>query len=265
MDGETAAGTDRKEQVCPKCGFTQDEAFECLRCGVIFQKYRARGSAVSLEAAHPGNAARPRTTKVASLLQGKVILCCVLMAIAMFLLLRWYAQRPIVHGPGMIASKIPQQVNLRQAAPFRHKEYVITPLATFDIEARVLSSTRYRFDPGAELAPYDLALGWGPMSDESVLNALTITQSNRFYYWWTERFPIPRRTIEVNSANMHLIPANDAMATRLGRVRTGHIVTIKGFLVRADRNNWHWISSLTRQDTGAGGCELIWVQEMTVR
>jgi hypothetical protein len=186
------------------------------------------------------------------------------MAVAIFLLFRWYSQRPIVHGSGMIASKIPRQVNLRQAAPFRYKDYVITPLATFTIEARVLSKTRYRFDPGADLSPYDLALGWGPMSDEAVLNALTISQSNRFYYWWTERFPIPRRAIEVHSANMHLIPADGAIATRLGRVRTGHVVSIKGFLVRADRNNWHWISSLTRQDTGAGGCELIWVQEMTV-
>ena len=142
---------------------------------------------------------------------------------------------------------------------------MITPLAIFDIEARVLGIKRYRFDRGADLAPYDMALGWGKMSDEAVLNELRITQSNRFYYWWTKRFPITRSAIEVSSANMHLIPANRENAKRLRRVRKGHIISMKGFLVRADARNWHWVSSLTRQDTGAGACELIWVQEVAIR
>lgn len=265
MEAESSAGTDRQCVICPKCGYHQEEPFECHRCGVIFHKYKARMTASAPHTGPPGSVTYLQRIALPQWASGKVILCIGLIAINMLILHRWYTHRPIVHGNGIIAPRIPQQVSIRKPLPFRHKDYVITPLATFDIEARVLAITKYRLDSVADLAPYDIVLGWQHMSDEAVLDHISITQSNRFYYWWTERLPIPYRAIVVNSANMHLIPADRAIAKQLGRLRPGHVVTITGFLVRADLNQWHWISSLTRQDTGAGGCELIWVQTLTVR
>lgn len=248
--------------VCPKCGYQQDETFECRFCGIIFHKYQ---KAVSSSTTPPGMGTpvtRPMPSRSS---RGKIVLAYMLMAIAIFLALRWYGQRPIVHGPGAIAPRTPKQVNIHRKAPFQHNGYVITPLAMFDIEARVLGIKKYRFDKQAELSPYDVALGWGPMSDERVLNELTITQSSRFYHWWGYQLPVSRQAIAVNSANMHLIPGTREIAKQLRKVRRGHVVSIKGFLVRADAGNWHWRSSLTRQDTGAGACELIWVQGFSVR
>ena len=48
------------------------------------------------------------------------------------------------------------------------------------------------------------------MSDqEAVLQSIDISQSGRWYLVWTTRdFPIPRRAIETQSANMHMVPAN---------------------------------------------------------
>lgn len=41
--------------VCPKCGFQQDGGEECLRCGVIFDRYRAAvGSPRTVAQTHPG-------------------------------------------------------------------------------------------------------------------------------------------------------------------------------------------------------------------
>lgn len=251
--------------VCPKCGYQQEEPFECQRCGVIFHKYKG-ASRPSRSPTAPGeHTTHAVRTASHTSSRSKVVLAFVLMAIAIILLLRWYAQRPIVHGPGMIAPNSPRQMNLTEKLPFRHQDYVITPLAMFELEARVLGIQQYRFDREADLAPYDLVLGWGLMSDERVLNALTIAQSHRFYAWWSEHLPLPGAAIALNSANMHIIPANRDIAKQLRLVRRGHVVSIKGFLVRADASNWHWISSLTRQDTGAGACELIWVQDFAMR
>jgi len=104
------------------------------------------------------------------------------------------------------------------------------------------------------------------MSDERVLKHLSIRQTNRFYIWSASVLPIPEQEIIVSSANMHLIPADKGIGDAIGRVRVGQIVTMGGYLVRVDsRDGWHWTSSLTRTDSGAGACELVWVERFSAR
>jgi hypothetical protein len=190
----------------------------------------------------------------------------VLLICALGAYLAWRDQ-PITHPPGILAPTVPLQRPLDAPAPvFRQDRYEIKALAEFALEARVLAKTRYRFDAGARLSPVDLALGWGPMSDSAVLEQIDIRQRGRFYYWRTAAFPIPRRDIETHSANMHLIPASPAIADRLKSIRPGHLVSLSGYLVEVRRDDgWQWRSSLTREDTGTGACELIWVETLALR
>jgi len=96
-----------------------------------------------------------------------------------------------------------------------------------------------------------------------VLKDITISQENRFYHWHVEHFPIPRREIETSSANMHMIPADNAVRRELDRVRTGEVIHLEGFLVDASRpDGWHWRTSMTREDTGNGACELVYVESV---
>ncbi|HTS54850.1 MAG TPA: hypothetical protein VMH26_16380 [Burkholderiales bacterium] len=175
----------------------------------------------------------------------------------------WQA-RPIVHPPGVLASAAPLQSDLGPNPPRLTKPgYQILPLQSFSLVARVLAKERYRFDDGADISPVDLALGWGPMSDQAILDAFDITQSGRFYFWHVQHFPIPRREIETHSANMHMIPATEEVERRLLSIRPGHILSLAGYLVEVrGRNGWRWRSSLTREDTGPGACELVWVEKL---
>lgn len=177
-----------------------------------------------------------------------------------------YMHRERTHPPGVLAPAEPRQTDAGNIAPWTHKDFHITPLAKFALEARVLGAERYRFDSGAALAPVDLALGWGPMSDSSVLKHVSISQSGRYYSWNVKAWPIERRAIEINSANMHLIPANKSVERTLRAASRGHIVSLSGYLVEAKQSSgWSWRSSLTREDTGNGACELIWVEEAELR
>jgi len=179
---------------------------------------------------------------------------------------QWWSSRPISHGPGVVAPHAPRQELLVEAKPFEHRQYRVTPLATFEVEARVLGKESYRLGRESELAPVDLALGWGKMSDESVLDGLSIRQTNRFYIWSAKTLPIPEHEISSNSANMHLIAASGEVAKAIDRVRVGQIARFSGYLVRVDsRDHWQWVSSLTRSDTGAGACELVWVEKFSLR
>ncbi|MDR0776065.1 MAG: hypothetical protein LBE81_05445 [Azonexus sp.] len=173
--------------------------------------------------------------------------------------------RPIHSGAGVIAPETPVQVETREAT-FDYKGFSIQPLADFSIEARVLASERYRFDTGAALAPIDLVLGWGRMSDTDVLKHFNISQGGRWYHWHADSLPIPANEVAQSSANMHMIPANDSIDRKLRAVRVGQVVHIHGWLVEARHpNGWRWRSSLTRDDSGAGACELIFVRELEIR
>lgn len=175
--------------------------------------------------------------------------------------------RPIARGPGVVAAREPvQQLMARDAPVFAKDGFRVAALASFELEARVLRSKNYCCGGPDRLAPVDVALGWGRMSDEAVLERIDVSQSGRFYYWRYEgAAPIPHREIELSSANMHLIPATKAIEKRLKKLRPGNIVVLKGYLVDVQgERGFRWKSSLTREDTGSGACELIWVEEVEV-
>jgi len=168
----------------------------------------------------------------------------------------------VTYGEGVVAPMEPLQTKVTDRPPFSFKAYTVVPLAALEIEARVLSIEHYRFDRGAKLSPVDLVLGWGRMSDEKVLDAIDISQSGRWYHWASDSLPIPRREIETHSANMHIIPADDVIEKLLGKVRRGDILHLKGWLIRAEgADGSRWVSSLTRTDTGAHACEVLFVRE----
>ena len=178
-----------------------------------------------------------------------------------------FSTRAVAHGPGVLAPDDPVQINRSNLAAFSAGDYQLTPAAEFSLQARVLSTTRYRTGREADLSPIDLALGWGPMSDSEVIDQLQITQGNRFYFYrWQNEPPIPPRDIVEHSANMHMIPASDEVRRQLQKVRVGQIVSISGYLVRIQApDGWHWNSSMTRTDSGNGACELVWVEEITAQ
>ncbi|MCX7514047.1 hypothetical protein [Frateuria sp. STR12] len=177
--------------------------------------------------------------------------------------LGWWRHRPLHPLPGVLAAKAPAQMDLDQGTLLQRGDITLHTRAHVALTARVLSRKDYRFDAGADLAPTDLALGWGRMSDSAVLSQIEIGQSSRFYHWHVDAFPIPRREIETSSANMHLIPADEAVRRAMDRVRAGELVRIEGFLVDASRaDGWRWRTSLTREDTGNGACELVYVEAL---
>jgi hypothetical protein len=183
---------------------------------------------------------------------------------ALFIIWVLFIKEDVVkHGSGVIAPDDPLQTKTDLPIPFDFKDYRITPLATFHIEARVLSKERYNFDKESKLSPIDLALGWGRMSDETILKEIDISQSGRWYHWHVDQFPIPRQEIERHSANMHMIPVDEAVKDTLISMRKGEIVKLEGYLVRIDgKNGYVWESSLTRNDTGAHACEVVFVKSI---
>jgi hypothetical protein len=171
---------------------------------------------------------------------------------------------PSAHTPlGVLVREEPLQEPCPAHVIAKVKDYTITAVATYLIRARVLHTKHYWAD-GNDLVPYDVALGWGPMSDQAVLDHLNISQGNRFYFYeWRNTPPIPENEIIGHSSNNHLIAADSSIARAISDLHPGEVVTMKGYLVNISKpNGFYWNTSLSRTDTGNGACEVFYVEEI---
>jgi hypothetical protein len=178
----------------------------------------------------------------------------------------WFTNRPVNAPDGVLAPAEPVQIDMPSGQKVSLARWTLTVRASYQVTARVLGVERYHFDTLANLVPEDLALVWGPMSDNRVLAALDISQSHRFYYWrLVKGSGIPREMVIVHSANTHVIPENALIARQLSHLRRGQVVTLTGDLVDGARDDGAWIrTSMVRTDTGAGACEVMLVHDIAV-
>lgn len=167
---------------------------------------------------------------------------------------------------GVMVDTPPLQVDISPKLIANVDNHPITAVATYDINARVLHVKHYD-DEISDVAPLDLALGWQEMSSNQLLRQLWITQVDRFYYWQSYKKDFPKKTIETQSANNHLIPMNSFVKEQLMSIKQNDIIELKGYLVNVYEPKYQdvWKTSLTREDTGDGACEIVYVESVDIK
>jgi hypothetical protein len=190
----------------------------------------------------------------------------VLVALTAVALWRGWQAREIRHEPGVLVSEPPRQTAAAEPGPFEFHGFQLTRRAAFELRARVLSREDYHFGMESKLSPMDLALGWGAMSDQAVLERIEISQGSRWYF---TRYQLPAPLSDGamirSSSNMHLVPADELVGDRMKQVRRGDVVRALGYLVDvAHPSGFRWRTSLRRDDTGNGSCELFYVERFQI-
>ena len=104
------------------------------------------------------------------------------------------------------------------------------------------------------------------MSDQAVLDRMKISQSSRWYRArWDFPAPLSEQQFIANSSNMHMIPARKDIGRSLKELRSGDVITLRGYLVDVDHDSgWRWRTSMSRTDTGSGACEIVYVESLVV-
>ena len=145
--------------------------------------------------------------------------------------------------------------------------WTMQPQASYQIAARVLGNKRY-YDWQSSVTPRDLALGWGDMSDPSVDEWIRWRQFDRLYHYEWNNGAYSRGYIIGHSANVHIIPATDNLDKALRQVEKNDLVYLEGYLVdlhvHNDARQGSVSTSLTREDTGAGACEILYVERLVM-
>jgi hypothetical protein len=176
------------------------------------------------------------------------------------------SSRPLRHPPGVLVAVPPSQTEIPAKSLGQVEGWHLTAVAGYRLRGRVLGTKRYHSGPNSDLVPIDVAVGWNRMSDQAVLDQFDITMGNRFFFYeWEDAPAIPPNEIKCSAANNHVIAANDEVRKSIRGLRAGQIVTMDGYLVNAvGPEGRTWNSSLTREDTGNGACEIIYVEKMKV-
>jgi hypothetical protein len=185
-------------------------------------------------------------------------------ALVLFGAYRWYSTRDVERAPGVLVIDAPMQDELDDADDIERDGFTLVPRAEFSATVRILHREDYSVGPLARLIPTDFAVGWGPMSDSAVLADIEISQGNRFYYWRTENWPIERHDIEIHSANWHVIARDESVRDVLNELRAGTVVQLRGTLVDIEGKEGGMRTSLSRNDTGAGACEILFATSARV-
>lgn len=175
----------------------------------------------------------------------------------------WWPWSEIKQPPGVLAPGAPMQRDFGGKFLGEMKGWRIQGVAEYELRGRVLGSKRYWSGPTADIAPVDVAIGWGRLSDSAVLDKLTITMGNRFFFYeWEDTPPVSESEMEVSMANNHIISGNAEVRSVIRWLRPGHIVVLKGYLVDATQMGVDtWMSSRRRDDTGNGACEIFYVEQ----
>lgn len=176
----------------------------------------------------------------------------------------WHSLLPdkYPHADGILVPSAPVQSSPHRAK-WEQDGYSFEGLAYFDIKARVLSIDWFWLDAARELSPVDFVMAWGPMSDNRSLRRVKIGHGGRYYTWTSKDPPLSPDSMNDHMANMHMVPASASIRKKLERVTKHDLIQIRGHLVRITRpDGWNWNSSLTREDSGPGACELVYVEEL---
>lgn len=150
--------------------------------------------------------------------------------------------RPVGQPPGVLAPDPPSVTSAPQTPPtFERDGHVMTGLAQFKAKARVVSIERYGKDRQAKIAPLDIVLGWGALSDTSTFKGVDIGQTERTVVFESYDPKLPKEAVAANLVNVHVVGADAEVDKRLKELRRGNIVEIDGWLVEVRAGDgWRW-------------------------
>ena len=149
------------------------------------------------------------------------------------------------------------------------KKFVLELTHRFEISGRVLSAEHYNVTWTNDFFDVDLGLVWGPRI-EDLLERFHFHQDGRWLFWRSSE-PVSdedRAYVNAHSGNEHLIPKEGSRRVdhAIRWVEKGDTVRISGHLVVIRNSAWQELarSSTSRDDTGGGACEIVYVEEIQI-
>lgn len=166
---------------------------------------------------------------------------------------------------------VPTQIDIKDKKEIEYSgkegDVDLLPRAEYELTGVIKSKKKYS-DFSSQISRYDLTIAWGDLNKEEIDSFITYSQSGRWYYYrYDSDSPVNSDYISKHSANVHIIHKDEEVLNQIKKINEGDLVKLKGFLVDVDFKNLNnvqlWKTSMTRNDTGNGACEIFYVEEVT--
>lgn len=177
------------------------------------------------------------------------------------------APRPVLEQPPRQApaSRQPFAVEVNDV------RYAVRPLYEYELHGLVVSRRNHDGDFmlhrlwNDHLNVADLCVVWGSNARSLDLRAFDFRNGEFTCYVETRSTAAWRRFAPDALSNNHLLAADDDVRAAIRAAQVGDQVHFRGWLVEyANADGFHRGSSTTRDDTGNGACETVYVQSFRV-
>ncbi|MBN2646783.1 MAG: hypothetical protein JXR44_03240 [Thiotrichales bacterium] len=191
--------------------------------------------------------------------------------LALLLVAAWYhfyyIETAPSYGAGILAESGPYQYPVNDSTRITLGDFILTPRAEFDGQVRVLDASRSYLSRKGWLASWQLVIGWGDLSDESVYQTVSFSLRDHHYTWKIKESDLlAPQAVLTQTASVHLIAANETVKQQLKTLKIGDLVTLKGTLVDVRRTTgWKWPTSLSRDDTGENSGEILYLRALSIQ
>lgn len=218
---------------------------------------------------------QPRINLFGKIRKYLFLICLIAFAISFFLKANYRSVEEINEA----AYNEPVQTEVLAPYPISFEKdgfkYKLTPLYNYEINGLVLSrliyDVWYSLKKTDSVFSVDLCIAWGDNLKSKVYQnkSLKFSQNMRFcWFKWSEPVPINENEI----GNNHLVINSDEMDKIAKNILPGDQVKITGKLVNVEavgvgleeNEKYNWQTSTNRDDTGAGACEVLYVENIEI-
>ena len=261
--------------ICPKCGFEQQDAVDCIQCGIVIEKFRHPLKRVRHKAARTESRSRSSGVSIRwnSLVRLTLLLSIPLLVIS-YLLKDDLPDREdiledLVHDPVQTAvNMVPFEIQTEEIV------YTITPLHAYELYGLVVSHHNcgtwwdiYHHDQWKDFVNVkDLCVLWGSNVQTEVYKDMRFTSDSWTctYYW--PNHEVGAKFNHTCLSNNHLLSHDESVTKSLLKTSRGDQIHLRGYLAEYSHSygDFRRGTSTRRTDTGNGACETIYVEEYEI-
>lgn len=169
----------------------------------------------------------------------------------------------------------PIQGELRDPKPIRKEKegfiYLIDPIYSYEISGLVVADYNSEnwldiFHSKDPLNSKDVCVAWGSNLSSGAYQKTKFSHGEFTCFWQVQEQDVVFNNNEIS--NNHLLPANEEINGKIKESRVGDQIYIRGYLanynITATDLNVSRNTSISRNDTGNGACEVIYVTDFQI-